>query len=328
MYIVVADGNVVFSTDIDDVAWEFSQEQEGDFEKVYVEEVYQNQFDSEGKYITTQEDIITLQEIVDAEQYYKDDEMRPRIKPKPTKKKAKKASRKYWEEKVYSLSAAATRRMLQKLNINFDKDESELALKDVLEAKLKTMLKQNDEFADYIFEELGNCSSLTMSIDSLFSLFEGKKNKTMDALKKDPDVQAYLSGSAKEERESVKLAKEILMQTGVVRDAEIAVKSRIHYKDEDALCSREELVAILSVYVKEWERCSEDVTPDVNTVRMLTDGTKVKTDPNADAIAETLDKKELSELLDFLVRGTKYRSYILAWARFAEEDKISQPIWM
>lgn len=173
MYIVVADGNVVFSTDIDDVAWEFSQAQEGDFEKVYVEEVYQNQFDSEGKYITTQEDIITLQEIVDAEQYYNDDEMRPRIKPKSTKKKAKKVSRKYWEEKVYSLSAAATRRMLQKLNINFDKDESELALKDVLEAKLKTMLKQNDEFAEYIFEELGNCSSLTMSIDSLTRFTSG-----------------------------------------------------------------------------------------------------------------------------------------------------------
>ena len=167
MYVVVADGDVIFSTDIDDVAWEFMQEQEGDFETIYVEEVYQNQFDSEGRYITTQEDVITLQEIVNAEQYYKDEEMRPMIKPKSTKKKAKKVSRKYWEEKVYSLSAAATKRMLQKLEIHFSSDENELALQDVLEGKLRGMLKKNDEFADSIFEELGNCSSLTMSIDSL-----------------------------------------------------------------------------------------------------------------------------------------------------------------
>ena len=37
----------------------------------------------------------------------------------------------------------------------------------MLEAKLKTMLKQDDEFSDSIFAELDACSELSMNIESL-----------------------------------------------------------------------------------------------------------------------------------------------------------------
>lgn len=168
MFVVIADGKVVFSTDVDDVAWEVSQEQKDDFGTIYVEEVYQNQFDSEGKYTTTSGDVITLQEILSAEKYYRDEDMCPKPETKSIKKKkTKKASRKYWEEKVDSLYSNAAKRILYKLDIPFEKDADELELKNMLEAKLKTMLKQDDEFSDSIFAELDACSELSMNIESL-----------------------------------------------------------------------------------------------------------------------------------------------------------------
>lgn len=168
MYIVIADGNVIFSTDVDDLAQEVSQENENDFEKIYVEEVYQNQFDSKGKYITTMGDVITIQEILSAEQSYRDEDMLPKLNTKPVKKKTiKKVSRKYWEEKVDSLYNNATKRMLFMFNISFDEDAGEVELKNILEKQLKSILKQDDEFADSVFVELDTCSEICMNIDSM-----------------------------------------------------------------------------------------------------------------------------------------------------------------
>lgn len=79
MFVVIADGKPVFSTDIDDLAWEQSQELEGKFENVSVEEMYVDEFDENGNYETSEGFVISLKDIANAEQYYCDEDMRPTV---------------------------------------------------------------------------------------------------------------------------------------------------------------------------------------------------------------------------------------------------------
>ncbi len=78
MFIVVADHKLVLVTDVDDVAWQYAEEiQDPDIfedpseacEYAYSEEMYEDDFDENGLYTTTEGDVITLAEYQNAERY-------------------------------------------------------------------------------------------------------------------------------------------------------------------------------------------------------------------------------------------------------------------
>lgn len=76
MFVVIADHKVVLVTDVDDVAWDSSQEMmyqdeyvERQCEHAYVEELYETDFDENGLYTTTEGDVITLSDYQNAEHF-------------------------------------------------------------------------------------------------------------------------------------------------------------------------------------------------------------------------------------------------------------------
>ena len=173
MFVVIADGNVVFSSDIDDVAWQDCEDRKPDYKKIYVEAVYYESFDSQGKYKTIEGDLITIEDIVNAEQYYRDDGQRPKTTNKSAKKgkqKIKKKDRSYISEKVDSLYVSGAKRLLSLLGIPFDENADEIALKELLLARIKKIKKQDDDYTEAVFRKLNDYSELSMAIPQLIRL--------------------------------------------------------------------------------------------------------------------------------------------------------------
>lgn len=179
MFVVIADGKPVFSTDIDDVAWDQSQELEDEYDNIFVEEMYIKDFDAQGNYTTDEGYIISLQEIANSEQFFEDTTEIRKIKKKIGQNKPKKVSRKYWKEEVDSLCINGVARLLDKLNISYDSSADEMKLKDILSSQLKKILRKDDEFTESIFRELADCSYLSMRIWQLGGLGSGEEHRAM-----------------------------------------------------------------------------------------------------------------------------------------------------
>ena len=179
MFVVIADGKPVFSTDIDDVAWDQSQELEDEYDNIFVAEMYIKDFDAQGNYTTDEGYIISLQEIANSEQFFEDTTEIRKIKKKIGQNKPKKVSRKYWKEEVDSLYINGVARLLDKLNISYDSSADEMKLKDILSSQLKKILRKDDEFTESIFRELADCSYLSMRIWQLGGLGSGEEHRAM-----------------------------------------------------------------------------------------------------------------------------------------------------
>lgn len=118
------------------------------------------------------------------------------------------------------------------------------------------------------------------------------------------------------------LAREKLAQTPPDAEAVKAVKKGIHWKDSAETCSKDVLICLLNWSVQEWNRCAAVVQGEMNTRTVLYDGTKVQVDAEIDQIAAALEHTELMELLDKLLGGSKYRLFLLAWARYADNTEV------
>ena len=69
MHIIVADHKVALVTDMDDVAWDISQDwlAMGICKEAYCYELYEDDFDENGKYVTDEGDTITIEDCNNAE---------------------------------------------------------------------------------------------------------------------------------------------------------------------------------------------------------------------------------------------------------------------
>ena len=79
MFIVVADHKLVLVTDVDDVASDTAEEMmyhdedvEAECEHAYAEEMSEDDFDADGKYTTTEGDVITLSDYQNAEHFMRE----------------------------------------------------------------------------------------------------------------------------------------------------------------------------------------------------------------------------------------------------------------
>ena len=80
---------------------------------------------------------------------------------------------------------------------------------------------------------------------------------------------------------------------------------------------------LISEYVREWERCRSTIRGELSDIEALTNAKDVKFSVIADQIADTLNREELNQLLRGLGdKVTKYRPYILAYARFATDCEV------
>ena len=169
-------------------------------------------------------------------------------------------------------------------------------------------------------------------VRALLAFYQEVQSADFDDLFKDPAFSSDMSGTAghqkpvqSEERATVKLetlAREKLAQTPPDAETVKAVKKGIHWKDSAEICSKDVLICLLNWSVQEWNRCAAVVQGEMNTRTVLYDGTKVQIDAGIDQIAAALEHTELMELLGKLLGGSKYRLFLLAWARYADNAAV------
>ena len=162
------------------------------------------------------------------------------------------------------------------------------------------------------------------SIQTMLSLFDGKKCKEITAVQKDEVLQAFLENQELERHPAEIAAETLLDRIGTEADAAMAVRDGIRYRDSNDICSREVLRALLSVSSQEWKRCIEAGRTVNDTVEILHDASMVQFPPEAEQIADALDTNELSSFLEKLATGIKYRPYLLACTRFANEASVNR----
>lgn len=101
-------------------------------------------------------------------------------------------------------------------------------------------------------------------------------------------------------------------------------KSGLPYADGSGNCSSEALSLLLAEYEDQWTQNAEKVRGDMSTVEILVGAPKVRPSKVADEIAASLDRTALIQFLSGLAYGNFYRSYILVYARFADEAEIER----
>ena len=183
--------------------------------------------------------------------------------------------------------------------------------------------KLGGPIADYIFKYKNKLPK--EKVQSMLSLFKGLKCKEINALLDDPYFNDSLSDSKVPvnpvEADAASLLEHIDADPNVVK----AVSKGIHYRDSKAICSREVLIAIISYYAKEWKRCAESVESEMimgSYVEILENASLIAIDPTIDRIAASLNEKELSAFLEKKISGPSYRTFLLSWARFADEESV------
>ncbi len=160
--------------------------------------------------------------------------------------------------------------------------------------------------ADFILKYYKHLAA--KSIREALALFDGKKCKEVDALRNDGALQSYLAGETVKKHPAEELAEKLLNETGLEPKAASAVSQGVHYSESERICDKSVLTAILSAYILIWNNGEGFV----------------RSCPEADEIADMLNRRELSEFLEKLIRGSGYKPYMLAWARLADDESVER----
>ncbi len=161
-------------------------------------------------------------------------------------------------------------------------------------------------------------------ITEAIGLYQGMKCKDIDGLKKESALQDYLAGKKEKLRPEEEEARSLLETLGDTENVGRSVSKGLRFRDGEGNCSREYLVALLTVYAREWRRVCSQSYGEMTDVEMLEDGSKVQVSDTADRLAAALDPRELSLFLEKLISGSKYRPFLLSWARFADEQSVEE----
>jgi len=179
-------------------------------------------------------------------------------------------------------------------------------------------------FAEFMTDHLQGLSS--RQVQRAMELLEKRKYKGLADLKETYGIAQYLQEEPIDENPIEARVRELCKASPVLPEALEAVKKGIPYAASKQLCSREAVAFILSEYVREWHRCAGEVLfPRYNTTAEgLTNGRMIELHPEADEIADELDRSSLSDVFEKLCDGIHYRPWLLAWARYANDASVNR----
>ena len=157
-------------------------------------------------------------------------------------------------------------------------------------------------------------------VKKMMTLFEQKKCPVTADLQKLPAIARHLDGGGQipieKEHPIEEFVREKTKKTSPDPRIIAALKKGIHYVEPRVMCSCNVLAFVIARY-------AEKMSFDKNGRPDLTRGDWLSFDQEADFVAAALDRKELSEMLTRLVKGS-YGLYLLSWARYALDDRISE----
>ena len=206
-----------------------------------------------------------------------------------------------------------------------------LADRSVLDAMIRYL--QNDpgekegkakQVASYI---LGCFKGLDPNgIQQLFSLMENISSKDMDSVKKDPVIQSYLRSSPKSESPlqlKVKKAMAGIELPPEIKAAAAAAKG-IRYSQSEGVCPDEILQYLLFLSREGWQKNSYMESGEMSQFSMLEEYGPLSVDPVMDEITDALNREDLCPFLESLLTLAKYRDFLIAWAKCADDASIAR----
>ena len=104
-----------------------------------------------------------------------------------------------------------------------------------------------------------------------------------------------------------------------------AIKAGIHYSDStEDTCSTQVLILLVNEYVDEFYNVSHEVEGTISVRRDIDNRKDLYTSEIADTIAKGLNSAELNAVLKKLAFGRDYRKFVIAYARYANEEEIKE----
>lgn len=108
------------------------------------------------------------------------------------------------------------------------------------------------------------------------------------------------------------------------KEFEAEVKNGIRYADGSGISSVNAVILIVSQYRKQWMKYKKDYSGFMSSVEALAEGWKLKKDPIADQVADALDQKDLIAFLKEQAYSVRYRKYIIAFVRYADQTEVKE----
>ena len=161
-------------------------------------------------------------------------------------------------------------------------------------------------------------------IRTLFKLMDGIPSKDLDAIKDNSAIRAYLGEQLENESPLEKHARTAMMNLSISPEIRNLKHKGIKYAMSDKLCTLEVVQYLLYLSSLAWQKNCKSVFGEMSYVSMLPEDGHINVHPDLDQIAAELDRRELSEFLESLLSVTKYRDYLVAWAKYADDDSIAR----
>ena len=179
----------------------------------------------------------------------------------------------------------------------------------------------SDVMASFVLSHI-NCARKEQ-IEKLLKLMEERKYKELQDFASRPEIISILSGEKAELDPIEEFVQEYLKKKELEPEAVKVVKTGLPYAESGKLSSKEAVSIILTEYMHEM---SEKMYVEEYSLNagMLRDGTKINKRSDADRIGLAIDQKALSDYLEGFMEKQTYRSFLIAWARYATDESIAR----
>lgn len=232
------------------------------------------------------------------------------------------------------------------VDFDFDFDDTDLVYISLFSSgkKWQTWLQDRITDADAIFSEMLSVlesnpglvkkaqKSLTWFIETYFSNINANNIKRMKKLDGD-FIGKIASETTKKQEEHDSLSEFEKPFIGMLSDVEISsevqkeIKKGIRFSENQMICSPIILQYIVNSYYMEYKRCASLQHGEYGDYLALKDGRKLQRIESADKLAEKLDYTELVDYLTKKANSPRYRLYIVAWARYADDKSVKGITW-
>lgn len=176
-------------------------------------------------------------------------------------------------------------------------------------SKVKLFLRMVENASEIVDVRL-----LTDFLGAIRRFATGENLKTIE------QYLGYMSVSDEKNPIEVRVAEKLKDYT-ISAEVQNVVKGGISYADGMGKCSENAVKCLLEEYARKWKENARSVSGGMGHVEMLEKGEEITSSKIADEIADALNRQELTAMLSNLAHGSKYRLFILAYARYADEEE-------
>ena len=157
-------------------------------------------------------------------------------------------------------------------------------------------------------------------------LAKAEKEKKQNTEQSIIDEEKLLKGERPDEKEVEAFAKQLIATRPLSPEIAFPKNTKVFYRNSKIPVKEYVLRELFTIYLEQFKNASTLVYGDMNEHYELQYVEKLRIDDKADKIYSYLDPEGVDKLLNQLVHGSKYRYYVLSFARFASEESVSRAV--